>query len=136
MPRLAVIDLDTGQLSEQGQVVFLPKKAKLNAPWAMAFQDGLLALATDQNLTPQAVRVLLALYALTDYENELHATQAMLARRLNMPRQRAHEAFAQLIERGYLYELPEDDRAPKRYRLGSKTMWRGSVKNLAKRRKS
>lgn len=132
---LALIDRSTGEIIDGGQFVYLPKRTKIGEPWAIAFQSGLLELATDTRLTPQALRVLLALYALTDYENELHVTQAMLARRLAIPRQRINEAFQQLQQTGYLYELPEDERAPKRYRLGTKTMWRGSVQNLRKARK-
>ena len=71
-------------------------------PW------GLMAAASDPELTASAVRCYLALHDLLDYEGPRAVKIAWLARKARLSPTAASAALAQLVAREYLDQGPDD----------------------------
>lgn len=127
--RLGQVDLETGEILEDGQLVYIPAKRR------NGFQrGGFLTMAQDKqkaiaksNLGLQAYRVLTLICSEIDYENWINVSQANMARELNMKPSNVSAALAQLIAEGIILKGPGVG-TRKTYRLDPSYGWKGTGK--------
>lgn len=100
----------------------------------MAFQDGLVEIAKDDELTLQPKNVLFYLLGQLDFENYLHVSQRDIADALGMQKQHVSRAMRLLIAKGIVLDGPKVGRM-KTYRLSPNLGWKGRVTNLEKYRR-
>lgn len=127
--RLGQIDMSTGELLEDGFMVYVAPKRR------NGFKEGWIAMAQDaammfaqSDLGTDDFRVLMALMAKLDFENLLVLNQAELARELKMQRQNVQRSIKRLIRMGALLEGPRIG-VSRSYRFNPQFGWRGSAKN-------
>lgn len=128
------IDTETGQVL-QGCMVYIPYRPKHNERFFMAFQDGLMEIAKDDELTGADFRVLLHLFGQLDFENYLHISQKDIAEALGMQKQHVSRAMRLLIAKDIVLDGPKTGRV-KTYRLNPNLGWKGRVTNLEKHRRN
>lgn len=129
------IDAETGEVFDDGTLVYVPYRARIKEGWMMTFQDGLLGLAKDKGLNLEMWRVLSYLMGKLDFENYIHISQAVIAAELGMQPSNMSRAIARLMAKGILIAGPKVGRA-KTYRLSPALGWKGRVTSLEKARKS
>lgn len=100
---------------------------KCRADWYRAYPSGDDWLA-ETDLSREAMKVLLAMRGSLQYENVVGRSQADVAKRLMMPQPNVSKAVRELIENGFLAELPQVGRR-KQYRMSHFVGWRGSMKS-------
>lgn len=127
------IDLDTGEVM-QGCMVYIPYRPKITERWFMAFQDALIDIAKDQELTLEHKNVLFYLFGTLDFENYIQKSQIDIAQALGMQKQNVSRAMKLLVSKQILLEGPKVGRS-KCYRLNPNYGWKGKVKNLEKYQK-
>ena len=128
------VDMDTGEVL-QGCMVYLPYRPKHTERFFMAFQDGLMKIAEDDELTGADFRVLLHLFGQLDFENYLHISQKDIAEALGVQKQHISRSMRLLIAKGIVVDGPKVGRI-KTYRLSSNLGWKGRVTNLEKQRRN
>ena len=127
--RLGQIDMNTGEVLEDGFVAYVTPKRKngFGTGWVAMAQHAMDLLA-DSDLDGQGWRVLAKLLSRLDFENLLVLNQAELARDLKMHRQHVQRAIKKLIELGVLLEGPRIG-ISRSYRLDPNFGWKGSARN-------
>ena len=130
--RLRSVDIETGEVLEGNQVLIPPKKPGIDGDFVMARQDGLLRLATDENLNGQDLRVLLVYLACVDFENYLQVEQKWIADQLGMRYQHVHRSTKKLIDAHILIEGPKVGKH-RTYRLNEFYGWKGDSRNYQKK---
>ena len=100
----------------------------------MAFQDGLIEIAKDGELTLEPTKVLMFLFGQLSFENYLHISQKDIAEALGMQKQHVSRAMKLLIAKGIILDGPKVGRM-KSYRLSPDLGWKGRVTNLEKHRR-
>lgn len=127
--KIASIDQNTGEILE-GVVVYCGvKKNPYSTGWIMNSQEALELLATDEDLTKEAFRVLIFLMARLDFENWIQITQKEIAEKLNIHKQNVSRAISLLESKGILLRGPKVGRSYA-FRLNPYFGWKGKVKNL------
>lgn len=101
----------------------------------MAFQDGLIEIAKDGELTLEPTKVLMFLFGQLSFENYLHISQKDIAESLGMQKPNVSRAMKLLIAKGIILDGPKVGRM-KSYRLSPDLGWKGRVTNLEKHRRS
>ena len=127
------VDMETGEVLH-GCMVYLPYRPKHTERFFMAFQDGLMEIAKDDQLTGADFRVLLHLFGQLDFENYLHISQKDIADTLGMQKQHVSRAMRLLIAKGIVLDGPKVGRM-RTYRLSPNLGWKGRVTNLGKYRR-
>ena len=127
--KIASFDRDTGEILE-GVVVYCGvKKNPYSTGWIMNSQEALELLATDEDLTKEAFRVLIFLMARLDFENWIQITQKDIAEKLNIHKQNISRAISLLEFKGIILRGPKIGRS-NAFRLNPNFGWKGKVKNL------
>ena len=127
------IDLFTGEVLEHGCMVYVPQRPKFTEAFVMAFQDGLVKLATDRTMTGEQWRVLAYLMGRLDFENYIHIPQTSICAALGMRAPHVSRAIAALVKRGVLIRGPKVGQVGT-LRLSPETGWRGRVKSFQEER--
>ena len=122
--RIGLLDRDTGEVIDEGNLVYVPKKIRIKEGWFMAMQDGLEMLAR-KPVRGESMRVLLYLMSKMDFENYVRPTVGEIAEALGMKKQNASRAIKELRERQIVI-----DGAHGSMRLESSYGWRGKVRTL------
>lgn len=126
---IASVDRNTGEILE-GVVVYCGvKQNPYSTGWIMNSQEALELLATDEDLTKEAFRVLIFLMARLDFENWIQVTQKEIAEKLNIHKQNVSRAISLLEEKGIILRGPKVGRSYA-FRLNPYFGWKGKVKNL------
>ena len=128
--RLGTIDLDTGEMVEEGVPVWIGKKPKFEERFFMAFQDAFTALSKDRDITSGPRRALDYLMGRLDFENFIQVSQAEITRELQMRQPNVSRAIKVLIEKKILLEGPKIGRSMS-FRMNPRYGWKGKVRNLA-----
>jgi DNA-binding transcriptional ArsR family regulator len=128
------IDTETGEVLDDGTLVYVPHRARIKEAWMMTFQDGMLALAKDRDLNGETWRVFACLVAKLDFENFIHIGQVDICNELEMKAPNVSRAIARLRTKGILIEGPTVGRS-RTYRLSPAIAWKGRVTNLERARK-
>ena len=127
--KIASVDQDTGEVLE-GVVVYCGvKQNPYSTGWIMNSQEALELLATDEDLTKEAFRVLIFLMARLDFENWIQVTQKEIAEKLNMHKQNISRAISLLESKEIILRGPKVGRSYA-FRLNPYFGWKGKVKNL------
>ena len=133
--KIVSFDRDTGEILE-GVVVYCGvKKNPYSTGWIMNSQEALELLATDEDLTKEAFRVLIFLMARLDFENWIQITQKDVAEKLNIHKQNISRAISLLESKGIILRGPKIGRS-NAFRLNPHFGWKGKVKNLDDYRKN
>ena len=126
------VDTNTGEVL-RGCMVYIPYRPRHTERFFMAFQDGLIEIAKDGELTGADFRVLLHLFGQLSFENYLHISQKDIAEALGMQPSHVSRAMKLLIAKGIILDGPKVGRM-KSYRLSPDLGWKGRVTNLEKHR--
>ena len=108
-------------------LVAIPKREKVDG-WLMIFQDSLIQLAKDKEITLTPRRVLDYLIGLADYDNKIVVSQSFLAEELNLYRPDVSHAISLLLKKGYLEKGPKSGRSFT-YRLIPELGYKGRAKS-------
>lgn len=134
--RVHQVDVETGELIEDGLLVLLPQRVRIREGWMMTFQQALTVLAADRELTATQLRVLLYTMGRLDFENYVHLSQAEIARALGIKRPNVTTAVGALVRKKILLQGPRVGRVST-LRLSPDVAWKGRYKNLlAERRRN
>ena len=127
--RFGTIDLDTGEVLEEGIPVWVGRKPKITERWFMAFQDAFESLSTDKDLTLEHHRVLHFLFSRLDFENYIQISQTDIATALGMTKGNVSRAIKLLIEKKIVLKGPKIGRSSS-FRLNPNFGWKGKVSSL------
>jgi DNA-binding MarR family transcriptional regulator len=127
------LDINTGELLE-GCLVYVPYRPKFQAGWFMIFQDMLVEMAKDREMTGETCRVLFYLLGKMDFENYVRVTQGDAAAALGLQKTNVSRAVKTLCDKGILLKGPKAGRSAT-YRLNSAYGWKGKVKNFESERR-
>lgn len=122
--RIKLLDSDSGEVVDGGDLVYVPKRIRMKEGWFMAMQDGLAMLAKEP-VRGESMRVLLYLMSQMDYENYMRPTICEIAEQLHMKKQNVSRAMKELRERRIVIDGPHES-----LRLESSYGWRGKVRTL------
>ena len=75
---------------------------KLKSSHIRTFQEGLLEVVLDDNLSGDDLRTLLGILAHLEYENKFTMSLSALSTKLKMPRPSLSKAVGKLVKKGYL----------------------------------
>lgn len=127
--RFGTIDLDTGEVFEEGIAVWVGKKVRVNERFFMVFQDALESLAVDRELTEEPRRILLFMFSRLDFENFIQLEQSEISSKLSIARPHVSRAIKLLIDKQILFRGPKIGRSSS-FRLNPHYGWKGKVSNL------
>lgn len=122
--RIKLLDGDTGEVIDEGSVVYVPKRIRMKEGWFMAMQDGLEMLAREP-VRGETMRVLLYLMSQMEFENYVRPTVSEIADALSMKRPNVSRAIRQLRDRRILIDGEHGS-----LRLESSYGWRGKVRTM------
>lgn len=122
--RVKLLDSETGEVIDDGQVILVPRRIKMKEDWFMAMQSGLEMLAK-KKLRGESMRVLLYLMSQMEFENYMRPTLNEIAESLEMQRGNVSRAIRELKTKGVLINGEHES-----LRLESSYGWRGKVKTL------
>ena len=100
----------------------------------MIFQDMLIEIAKDREMTGETCRVLMYLLGRLDFENHIHATQGDAAAALGLQKTNVSRAVKTLCDKGILLKGAKVGRSAT-YQLNSTYGWKGKVKNFESERR-
>lgn len=130
---LAQVDTATGEILNDGVLVYMPRRTQIKEGWFMAFQDPLMAIAKDNTITKHDFRVLIYFMSRIDFENYIHVSQAEASRALTIAPSHVSAAVARLTSKGYLVRGPKSGRSAT-FKLSNSLGWKGKAKNLSRER--
>lgn len=133
--RFGTIDLDTGEILEEGVPVWVGRKVRVTERWFMMFQDALESLAKDRELTDEPKRVLLFLFSRLDFENYIQLHQSEIATELSMAKSHVSRAIKLLVDKKILFKGPKIGRSSS-FRLNPHYGWKGKVSGLREAQRS
>lgn len=129
--RVDLLDPKTGEI-QQGYIVWVGERPNrlVGGRFFMVFQDAMLMLARDPELTQQVQRVMLYLFGSLDFDNFIHIKQKEIAEALNMDKGNVSKAVSLLKRKGIILEAPY--KGVRCYKLNHFYGWKGSVTSLKK----
>ena len=105
--RLGQVDLDTGEVIEDGFIAYVaPKRQNAFGNWIAMAQDMFMNLAKS-GLNSTDNKVLYALLSKLDFENLLVVNQSELAKELGLQRQHFSRSVQKLIKEGIILQGPK-----------------------------
>ena len=130
------VDAETGEILP-GCLVYIPRRQKHPASerFFMAFQDALIEIAKDDDLTLEPTKVLMYLFGQLSFENYLHISQKDIAEALGIDKANVSKAMKLLAHKGIILDGPKVGRM-KTYRLSPDLGWKGKVTSLNDYRRS
>lgn len=129
--RIGMIDLDTGELLEEGVPVWIGVKAQspYGGRWMGMNQNFLEEFAARKDVGLEEWRVFVFLNARLDFNNLIQVPQSEIAEALGMQRQNVNRAVRKLEELGVILRGPKVGRSST-WRLNPNAGWKGKVKDL------
>ena len=129
--RLGQVDLDTGEVIEDGFIAYVaPKRQNAFGNWIAMAQDMFMNLAKS-GLNSTDNKVLYALLSKLDFENLLVINQSELAKELGLQRQNFSRSVQRLIKEGIILQGPKIG-VSRSFRLNPTVGWKGSASNHKK----
>jgi hypothetical protein len=130
-----MINLETGEIREEGIPVWIGKKAHVGERFFMGFQDTFIELAQDREITAEARRVLDYMMGNLDFENFIQIPQAQIAKDLSMKKPNVSRALKLICDKKILVAGPKIGKSLS-YRMNFRYGWKGKVSSLKKLQKS
>ena len=128
------VDQKTGEILE-GVVVYCGVKHNpYSKGWIMNSQEGLKALAEDEEISKEALRILIFLMAYLDFENWIQISQRVISEKLNIKKSNVSRGISLLESKQILLKGPKLGRSYS-FRLNPNFGWKGDVLILEKYRK-
>ena len=127
--RLGTVDLDTGEVLEEGIPVWIGRKPKITDRWFMAFQEAFEFIAKDRDLTDEHRRVLFYLLSRLDFDNYIQIAQIEIAEALGMHKTHVNRAIKLLEGKNIIIRGPKVGRSSC-FRLSPNLGWKGRVSSL------
>ena len=131
--RLGMIDLDTGEVFEEGVPVWVKAKVKWHEDFFMGFQQAFASVARDRDMNFDMVRVWMEMLSRISFENWVTVPQIEIAASLGMQKTNVSRAIRKLIGKGLILKGPKIGRTSA-YKLNSNYAWKGKTSNLSKDR--
>lgn len=126
-----VIDNKTGKVKDGYFVYVAYPKAKIrNTRWMMSFQDSLIEIAKDRDLTGETKSVLFFLMGNLEFENYITIKQTGIAQELGMQKTNVSRAMKLLVDKNIILKIK--DGSTTGYKLNPTYGWKGKVENLDK----
>lgn len=123
-----IVNTKTGEVKDGYFIYVAHPKAKIkNERWMMTFQDSLELIATDEDMTGQAFRVLMMLMGNLEFENYISIKQNVLAEKLKMDKTNVSRAMRLLVNKSIILKVK--DGSTTGYKLNPNYGWKGKVEN-------
>lgn len=130
--RLGQIDMNTGEVLQDGFVAYIAPKRKngFGTRWLAMAQNAIQTLAKQhRELGTEGFAVLLSMISRVEYENAYQAvSQAEIAEELDMQPSNVSRAVKRLVQMGVFLTGPRIGRS-NTYRLNPEFGWKGSARN-------
>jgi predicted transcriptional regulator len=130
MRRIDQIDPATGEVLSQGCLVYVPRKKHLSYVRWFAMNQDICDVLMQFNRV-EDYKVLFALLKRLDFENFINASQAEMAKELDIARASVNRSIKRLIAAEAVIEGPKVG-INRTYRLNPNFGWKGSVGNHKK----
>lgn len=128
-----MIDLDTGELLEEGVPVWVGRRKLLPYTRFMVTNQNVLeVLATRRDVTGETLRVFMYLGSQLEFENLIAVKQTDVAEALGMRRQNVNRAFRKLEELGVILRGPKVG-ASSSWKLALEAGWKGTGDELRRK---
>ncbi len=129
--KVHVVNEKTGE-KKDGFFIYVPyPKPKIKGNrWMMTFQDSLINIATDKDMTGETLKVMLLLMGNLDFENYIHVKQVELAKTLEMQKTNVSRSIKLLVNKGIILKVKEGRTAG--YKLNPNYGWKGTAANRDK----
>jgi len=128
--RVGMVDLDTGELLEEGVPVWVGIKVKsLYERWVAMNQHFLEEFAARKDVRGEVFRVFIYLNARLDFHNLIQVSQIEIADALGMQKQSVNRAIRKLEELGIILRGPKVGKSSS-WRLNPHAGWKGKVRDL------
>ena len=122
---------DTGEI-QQGHIVWTETNPNnlTKRKFFMVFQDALIMLAKDREITPQAKNIMIYLFGSLDFDNWIHITQKKVGEELGIDKSDVSRAFA-ILKRKQIIALSPYKGVPC-YKINDFYCWKGSISSIKK----
>jgi len=135
MARFGTINLDTGEIIENGFSVWIGKKVHVGERFFMGFQDAFIEISQDREITAEPRRVLDYMMGNLDFENFIQLPQSDISKKLLMKKSAVSRAIKLLCDKRILLSGPKVGRSFS-YRMNPRYGWKGKVSNFKKQKKN
>lgn len=133
--RMGQVDLDTGEVIEEGFIAYVaPKRQNAFGSW-MAMAQNMMEEVALSGLTGNDYNVLMLMLSRLDYENLLVINQAELAAKLGITRSNFSRSLRRLIDEAIILKGPRIG-VSRSFRLNPTFGWKGTASNHKKAVKS
>ena len=131
--RVGTVDLDTGEILEEGISVWVKGKVRWHEDWMMVIQEAMIEIARDKSFSLEMWRVWSFMVGKLGFENWIILPQREIAASLDMHEANVSRAIKKLLAKKIILKGPKIGRTSA-YKLNSKYGWRGKIENLSKDR--
>ncbi|MEI7841373.1 MAG: winged helix-turn-helix domain-containing protein [Methylococcaceae bacterium] len=126
-----IFNKKTGEVKDGYFVYVAYPKAKIrNTRWMMTFQDSLITIAKDKELTGEMKSVLFFLMGNLEFENYITIKQVEIANQLEMQKTNVSRAMRLLVAKNIILKVKEGTTTG--YKLNPTYGWKGKVENMEK----
>ena len=132
--KVASLDLNTGEIMDDGIMVYVKGKARWHEDWCMLMQEAIGKLASDKDMSGETWRVWGYLMSRLGFENWLVISQSEVAESLGIRRPHVSRAMKKLIDKEVIVKGPKVGRY-NAYKISSQYVWKGTIQNLTRDRK-
>jgi predicted transcriptional regulator len=123
-----IVNTKTGEIKDGYFVYVAYPKAKIrNERWMMTFQDSLIVIAKDKELTGEVKSVLFFLMGNLEFENYITIKQVEIAKQLEMQKTHVSRAMKLLVDKSIILKVKEGSTTG--YKLNPNYGWKGKVEN-------
>ena len=131
--KIASLDLNTGEIMDDGIMVYVKGKVRWHEGFFMGIQDAFIRMSGDREMTADMLRVWMNLLGRLGFENWIVIPQKEVAESVGMQRSNVSRAINKLVAKGLLIKGPKIGRSSS-YKINSHYAWKGTIKNLSKDR--
>jgi predicted transcriptional regulator len=127
--KVQTVNQKTGEKKE-GYFVYIayPKPKITGNRWIMTFQDSLINIATDKDMTGQVLKIFLFLMGKLEFENYITIKQVEIAKTLEMQKTHVSASIRILVNKGIILKVKEGMTTG--YKLNPHYGWKGKVSNM------
>ena len=129
--QVQTVNRKTGEKKE-GYFVYIayPQPKIKGTRWMMTFQDSLIHIAKDKDITGQTMRVMLLVMGFLEFENYITIKQKAIAEQLQVDKAVVSKAMRLLADKGIFLKVKQGTTTG--YKLNPHYGWKGKVSNREK----
>lgn len=126
-----IVNTKTGEVKDGYFIYVAHPKAKIkNQRFVMTFQDSLITISKDKELTGEMKSVLLFLMGNLEFDNYITIKQVEIAKELEMQKTNVSRAMRLLVSKKIILKVKEGTTTG--YKLNPTYGWKGKVENMEK----